>query len=209
MTTWLQSLLNSFSAKPAISPALPDACSCLLYMHTFTELLILYKNKPKDLKLRTMTYMYGPNLLCGHVKLHITSPLVFAYMSTVWNTQFSYLSPSSNTTSSEKPFMVSKEIFFLWASIPQLPTSKWCILEPLVTGCTCRQLFVFLDSHLLSNSRIFLKHLFFLMYVTFPHYVDFPDYGEPEEMIYFILSGERTEAFARLPSFRGGNLIAL
>lgn len=35
------------------------------------------------------------------------------------------------------------------------------------------------------------------MYVSFPYCVDLSDYGEPGEMIYFILLGERTEAFCK------------
>lgn len=176
-------------------------------------LLIVYKNKPKGLKLRTMTYMYGPNLLCRHVKLHTTSPPVFAYMSTTWNTQFSYLNPSSNTTSYEKPFVVSKEIFFLWASITQLHTSKLYILEPPATGSTCPAAICVLRCLIFFPTQgPFLKNLFFLMYVSFPYCVDFPDSGEPREMIYFILLGERTEAFcktAQLPWRESDALITL
>lgn len=131
-------------------------------MQTFMELLIVYKNNPKGFKLRTMTYMYGPNLLCRHVKLHTTSPPVFAYMSTTWNNQFSSLNPSSNITSSKKSFMVSKEIFFVWASITYLHTSQLYILEPSATRSTCpaavlRCLIFF------PIQGSFLKHLFFSM----------------------------------------------
>lgn len=119
-------------------------------------------------------------------------------MSTIWNTQFSYLSPSSNTTSSEKPFMVSEETFFLWASITQLPSSRLYILEPPATGSTCPAAICVLRCLIFFPIQgPFLKYLFFLMYVSFPNCVDFSDYGEPGEMIYFILLGERTEAFCK------------